>query len=440
MAHKDKGFSGFIKDESFSGVILLLATAAALIWANSGLADSYHQLWSKTYFSISLGDFELSKPLYYWINDGLMAIFFFVIGLEIKRELLVGELSSLSKAGLPIVAAVGGMVIPAAIFMVFNHGDETYANGWAIPMATDIAFALGVMALLGKRVPLGLKVFLTALAIVDDLGAVLSIAIFYTDSIQWTYLGIAFGALGLLFLFNSLGVRKVWVYLVIGLFAVWLPFLLSGVHATIAGVLVAFTIPSKRKLRARLFSAQLQDLISSFTTFKDSADKRIISHHQLDTITSMKEICDEAESPLQRIEHRLKPFALFLVMPVFALANTGIPFSFENSGEVIAHPVFNGIFFGLILGKSLGIFGLSWLAIRTGLVKIPSGVSMSQLMGAGLLAGIGFTMSLFITDLAFHGDALQIIAKKGIFIASLIAGIVGFIWLRIAGRKASGGV
>lgn len=325
MTIKDKSFAGFIKDESFSGVVLLLATALALFWANSGWADSYHQLWSKTYLTFSVGSFELSKPLYYWINDGLMGIFFFVIGLEIKRELLVGELSSLSKAGLPIFAAIGGMVVPAVIYLIFNQGDEVYANGWAIPMATDIAFALGIMAMLGNRVPLGLKVFLTALAIVDDLGAVLSIAIFYTDTLEWTYLGIAFGALAVLFVLNFLGVRKVWVYLFIGLFAVWLPFLLSGVHATIAGVLVAFTIPTKRKLRARMFGAQLQDLIQSFSEFKDPADKRVMSHNQLDTISSMKEICDEAESPLQRIEHRLKPFALFLVMPIFCPGQYGDP-------------------------------------------------------------------------------------------------------------------
>jgi NhaA family Na+:H+ antiporter len=432
---KAKGFQRFILDESFSGVVLLAATAIALIWANSAIGESYDRLWSDTYFTIGVGSFELSKPLYYWINDGLMAIFFFLIGLEIKRELLVGDLSSMQKAGLPLVAAVGGMVVPALTFMIFNFNDEVYRNGWAIPMATDIAFALGILAMVGKRVPIGLKIFLTALAIVDDLGAVLSIAIFYTDTIQWLYLGIAFGALIILFLLNMAGVRQVWVYLVIGFFAVWLPLLLSGVHATIAGVLVAFTIPTKRKIRARIFGSQLSNMISTFDSLKDSPDKRIMSHDQLETMDEIKEICKKAESPLQRIEHRLKPFALFVIMPIFALANTGLPFSFADSVEVVKHPVFIGIVLGLVLGKSLGIFGFSWLAIRLKWLKLPDGVSNQQMFGASLLAGIGFTMSLFITDLAFHGDALQIIAKKGIFLASLLAGIVGFIWLRVVSKN-----
>ena len=432
---KAKSFLKFIQDESFSGVVLLAATAIALIWANSGLAHTYKELWSDTYFTIGIGSFELSKPLYYWINDGLMGLFFFVIGLEIKRELLVGDLSSIQKAGLPLVAAIGGMLVPALLFMVFNFDDETFRNGWAIPMATDIAFALGILAMLGKRVPIGLKVFLTALAIVDDLGAVLSIAIFYTDSIEWLYLGLAFGALAVLFILNFMGVRRVWLFIVIGILAVWLPLLLSGVHATIAGVLVALTIPAKRKLRAHLFGDQVKKLIADFDSSKDSPDKRIMNHHQLETMDEIKEICEKAESPLQRIEHGLKPFALFIVMPIFALANTGMPFSFAGSGEIISHPVFIGIFVGLIAGKSLGIFGFSWLAIKLKWLKLPVGVTKSQIFGVSILAGIGFTMSLFITDLAFHGNALQIIAKKGIFLASLIAGIVGYVWLRVTTKN-----
>lgn len=432
---KTKGFLKFIQDESFSGVVLLAATALALIWANSALADTYQKLWSETYFTIGFGNFELSKPLYYWINDGLMAIFFFVIGLEIKRELLVGDLSSLQKAGLPLVAAIGGMLVPALIFMAFNFDNETFRNGWAIPMATDIAFALGILAMLGKRVPIGLKIFLTALAIVDDLGAVLSIAIFYTDSIEWIYLGVALAALIGLFALNVMGVRKVWIFLLIGVLAVWLPLLLSGVHATIAGVLVAFTIPAKRKLRARLFGVKLKEIMVDFDAQKDSADKRIMSHHQLESMDDLKQICEKAESPLQRIEHGLKPFALFVIMPIFALANTGMPFSFSGSGDIVTHPVFIGIFFGLVVGKSLGIFGFSWLAIKLKWLKQPAGVSTTQIFGVSILAGIGFTMSLFITDLAFHGDALQIIAKKGIFMASLLAGIIGYIWLRASSKS-----
>lgn len=428
-------FQKFIHDESFSGVILLLATAIALWWANSGFSDLYTQIWSETYFKIGFGDALLAKPLYYWINDGLMAIFFFVIGLEIKRELLVGNLSSLRKSGLPIIAAVGGMVVPALIFIFFNRHDPVFRNGWAIPMATDIAFALGILAMLGKSVPLGLKVFLTALAIVDDLGAVLSIAVFYTDTILWTYLGIAGVVLLVLFGMNWAGVRKVWLYLLLGLAGVWYPLLMSGVHATIAGVLVALTIPANRKIRAKVFGDNMKSQMESFIQYFDSEDKRVMSENQMEAIEEIKTICEEAESPLQRIEHRLKPIALFVVMPIFALANTGILFSFADFKEVLVHPVFTGITMGLLAGKSLGIFGFSWMAIRLKWVTLPEGVKLSQIFGAAVLAGIGFTMSLFITDLAFHGDALQIIAKKGIFLASLLAGIIGFVWLRIASRN-----
>jgi len=289
---------------------------------------------------------------------------------------------------------------------------------------------------MGKRVPIGLKIFLTALAIVDDLGAVLSIAIFYTDTIHWAYLGFAGFIIILLFVLNRVGVRKIWVYLILGLVGVWYPLLMSGVHATIAGVLVALTIPANRKIRSSVFGKNLKTLIVEYGKLFDSEDNRVMSGNQMETIGSMKRICEQAESPLQKIEHILKPLALFVVMPLFALANTGIHFSFQDVGEVIIHPVFTGIAFGLIIGKSLGIFGFSWLAIKLKWVEIPDGVRLKQLFGAGLLAGIGFTMSLFITDLAFHGDALQIIAKKAIFLSSLIAGLVGMIWLRIVSKPS----
>jgi len=430
-------FARFIKQESTSGILLIVVTILALIWVNSPWADSYHQLWSKTYFTIALGDFELSKPLYYWINDGLMAIFFFLIGLEIKREILVGQLATFKNALLPILAAVGGMVIPALVYLTLNFNNEEWRNGWAIPMATDIAFSLGVLALLGSRVPLALKVFLTALAIVDDMGAVLSIAIFYTDTIHLTWLLTATGVFVFLMLLNRLGVRNVWVYILIGVFGLWLPLLLSGVHATLAGVFLALTIPAKRKLDSRKFANQIRELASHYRVDVNDRKKSsmILSGEQLETIEEMKEACEKAESPLQRMEHQLKYPALYVIMPIFALANTGVPLSgtpiFGPDG-FFAQPVALGILFGLVVGKPLGITLLTWIGLRAGVITLPADMTLRKVIGVGFLAGIGFTMSLFITDLAFHGEFLTELSKKAIFLASFISGLTGYLILRKA--------
>jgi len=326
------------------------------------------------------------------------------------------------------------MLVPALVYFSFNTQDEIFRNGWAIPMATDIAFALGILAMLGKRVPIGLKVFLTALAIVDDLGAVLSIAAFYTDSIQPTWLLIALGVFLVMMLLNYLGVRKVWVFLFFGLVGIWYPLLMSGVHATIAGILIAFTIPARRKISSGVFGRRLETEINRYRKYNESVDRREMSHEQIESIQTMKNVCEAAASPLLRIEHHLKPFALFVVMPIFAIANTGVILNFSDIGGIVQHPIFIGISSGLLLGKSLGIFGFSWLAIKLKLVQLPEGVKMGQLFGVALLAGIGFTMSLFITDLAFHGDQLQIIAKKAIFFSSILAGVLGFIWLKLSSK------
>ncbi len=431
--------SKFIKQESSSGLILILVTVIALVWVNSPLADWYHQLWSKTYLTFALGSFELSKPLYYWINDGLMAIFFFVIGLEIKREILVGELSSLRNALLPVIAALGGMVVPALLYISFNFSDPEMSNGWAIPMATDIAFSLGVLALLGSRVPLAIKVFLTALAIVDDIGAVLSIAIFYTDTINLTWLLVSAGVFILLVILNRLNVRSVPVYMVIGILGLWLPLLLSGVHATLAGIMLALTIPAKRKLDSKKFTSQIRELINHYITDRgtNKEEGMILSGEQLQTLDEMKETCERAESPLQRLEHQLKYPAIFIIMPIFALANTGIPVTgvpiFAAGGEgFFSQPVALGILAGLIFGKPLGIWLFTWLAVRLKVVSLPKEITMRRILGVGFLAGIGFTMSLFITDLAFEAEEVKELAKKAIFLASLISGVTGYLLLRKA--------
>lgn len=368
-------FQEFAQTESFSGLLLLCCTALTLIWANSPFADSYFHLW-ETRFTIGPSGAALSLSLHEWINDALMAVFFLLVGLEIKRELLVGELSDTRQAALPIMAALGGMIVPALIYAAFNGGSEGSA-GWGIPMATDIAFALGVLALLGARVPLGLKVFLAALAIVDDLGAVLVIALFYTATIHLTALAGAGVCLAILFVLNRIRVGALLPYIVVGV-ALWLFVLKSGVHATIAGVLLAMTIP--------------------------------------------------ANGPLMRLEHRLHYPVSFGIMPVFAIANAGV--SLAGATQMLASPVALGVGAGLVIGKAIGISLFSWLAVRVGIASLPNGVTTRMLLGVAFLGGIGFTMSLFIAGLAFRDPALLDEAKLGVLAASTVAGLIGYAVLR----------
>lgn len=423
----------FINNESFSGVLLIAATAIALIWANSPFKDWYFQIWDKTYITFSFHDYSLSKPLYYWINDGLMTIFFFVIGLEIKRETVFGELSKPSKSMLPIMAAIGGMVIPALIYFLFTKGDATYTDGWAIPMATDIAFSLGILALIGRKVPFSLKIFLTALAIVDDLGAVLSIAIFYTDTIQLTYLIIAACTFVVMMMLNILGVRSLWFYGILAVFGLWLMLLLSGVHATIAGILTALTIPTNRRLDAGQFTSKLKVEANKFVKNINQNQSYLLSGKQMESIDKMKTYCQEVESPLQRVEHNLHNFSIYFIMPVFALANTGIILS--GNMDIWGQPIAMGIIFGLVFGKTIGIFLFSLLALKLKIAKLPEGVNLKHIIGAGMLAGIGFTMSLFITELAFHEDELIRIAKFSILVASLFAGVIGYLFIKFIKNK-----
>lgn len=417
-------FQEFLHKEASGGILLLICTVVALLWANSPLAGGYNNLW-QTNLTIGIGSFVLAKPLLLWINDGLMAIFFFVVGLEIKREVLVGELASFRQATLPVAAAIGGMVVPALIYVIFNFSDSG-ASGWGIPMATDIAFALGVLALLGKCAPLSLKVFLTALAIVDDIGAVLVIALFYTAEIAWVSLAIAAGFLFLLMIVNRLGVRHPLVYMILGI-GLWVAFLKSGVHATIAGVLLAITIPSKARIDAQKFVTHSRAILNDFESA--SASQGDLNETQQAALQALETTVQYAEAPLQRIEHTLHPWVAYFIMPIFALANAGVTLGGEFSSAV-THPISLGIVAGLILGKQLGITSLVWLAVKSKLADLPSGLTWRQIYGASWLAGIGFTMSLFIAGLAFGDTPSLSIAKVGILVASLIAGIVGWAILR----------
>jgi NhaA family Na+:H+ antiporter len=420
-------FQRFMAVEASGGIVLLACTAIALIWANSPWAENYHDLWH-TYLTVTLGEWQIKLSLAHWVNDALMAIFFFVVGLEIKRELLVGELASLRRAALPIVAAVGGMLVPAAVYAAFNAGGEG-AAGWGVPVATDIAFALGVMALLGRRVPLGLKVFLTALAIVDDIGAVLVIAVFYTAEVSGQALMAAgFFFVGMIVL-NVLGVRRPIVYLVAGIL-LWMAVFASGIHATIAGVLAAFAIPAKVRLREESFSRKARSVLEDFEHADEQGGPIVTNARRQAAIHSLEKACEHVQPPLLRLEHMLVPWVAFLIMPIFALANAGVQLGGDAIDAVTGRTAL-GVALGLLLGKLAGVTAFTWLAVKTGVATLPAGVTWRHILGAALLAGVGFTMSLFIANLAFETEELLTQAKIGILCGSLIAGISGFIVLRI---------
>lgn len=425
-------FQYFFAKEASGSILLLACTAAALIWANSPFGESYHHLW-ETEIGFEVGHFSLSMSLHHWINDALMAVFFFVIGLEIKREILVGELASFRKAALPLFAAVGGMVVPALLYTAFNAGTPAIV-GWGVPMATDIAFALGVLSLLGSGVPNGLKVFLAALAIVDDLGAVLVIAIFYTAELDVAALGAGAIFLFAMFFANRVGVRYPLVYAALGI-GLWLAVLQSGVHATIAGVLAAMAIPAWRRIDPREFADRGRSLLDTFERDIAPAADRLTTD-QTDAVSSLEVACEAVETPLSRLEHTLLPWVAFFIMPVFALSNAGVEIggSFLQS---LAGPVSLGIVAGLVIGKQVGVALFAWLAVRIGMASLPTGATWKQLYGVACLCGIGFTMSLFIANLAFPDAATLDVAKTGILVASLISGVWGFVLLKArTGAKA----
>jgi len=420
-------FQRFIHAQSTGGVLLLAATVVAMIWANSPWAGFYETFWNLP-VSLVVGPYALTEPLLEWINEGLMAMFFFVIGLEIKREILVGELASFRQAALPLTAALGGAMLPAALYSILNTTGPG-APGWGIPMATDIAFALGILALLGSRVPLALKVFLTALAIADDLMAVLVIALFYTSTISWLSLGVGAVFLALLIAANLAGVRHPLVYSVLGIGGLWLAFLMSGVHATIAGVVAAMTIPARTRLTGREFLSRGKDLLERFEQAMSPEKPPLANRERQQIAHHMKTAVQQVETPLQQLEQTLHPWVTVVVMPVFALANAGIRLDADIDAMLI-NPVALGVILGLLVGKPVGIVLLSWLVIRGGLATLPSGVSWPHLWAVGCLAGIGFTMSLFITGLAFtHGPSLMS-AKVGILVASTTAGTIGWLFLK----------
>ena len=418
-------FSTTSKGLNNTGILLLITVIIAMVWANSPWQEMYRSLMRMD-ISFAVGSFEITEPLLLWINDGLMALFFLQVGLELKREILGGKLSTPQNAVLPIGAAIGGMVFPALLYFLFNTTGEA-SQGWGIPMATDIAFSLGILALFGKRLPIALRVFLVTLAVVDDLGGVLVIALFYTSgiSIMDLFHGLLF--FGLLIIGNYAGIRKTWFYAIIGIGGVWLAFFFSGIHPTIAGILTAIAIPGRVKIKEDTFLKRLSNLHARFIKIKPIKGT-LISNEQLEILEEIKNTSSEAETPLQKLEKSLNPIVSFIVLPLFALANAGIHLHGEV-GKVLLNPISLGIGAGLVFGKFLGIVSFTRLLVALKLAKIPDAINWNQLYGVAFLGGIGFTMSLFINELAFTNEEFIYTAKVSILFASLIAGTIGSIIL-----------
>ncbi len=423
--------SSFMKRESTSGTLLLAAAVLALVWVNSPWSETYQNLWHQD-LTIGVAGRSLNKTLHFWINDGLMAMFFFVVGLELKREIIGGELSSPKKALLPFAAAIGGMAIPASIFYLINNSAPE-SNGWGIPMATDIAFVLGLLALIGKKVPLSLKIFLTALAIADDLGAVLVIAFLYTSDLSMISLATGFLFIILLSGANYLGVRNSVFYGLVGIGGVWLAFLMSGVHPTIAGVLSAMAIPARTKINEVGFTERLHGHIDEFRSIAPN-DLTLLESDQMRVIEKIKKLTSSAETPLQRLENRLHPFVSFAVMPLFAFANAGVIID-QSVFNLVTHPVFVGIGAGLVVGKCIGIMAVCKLLTMMRWASLPGGVTLRQMWGVSFLAGVGFTMSLFIANLAYGSNSLLVEAKLGVLLGSFISGVIGYCILRFGTRN-----
>jgi Na+:H+ antiporter, NhaA family len=428
-------FSRFMKFEASGGIALIVMAAVAMIWANSAGADSYFNLFLKTKVTVGFGDWALSKALILWINDLLMALFFLLVGLEIKREVLRGELNSMRKASVPIAAAIGGMLVPGLLFAAINWGEPTI-RGWGIPMATDIAFALGVLALAGRRVPLALGVFLTTLAIVDDLGALVIIAVFYTEQIGLSYLGYAGLCLIALIVLNVLGFRKPLPYLLVGI-VLWYFVLKSGVHATIAGVVVALTIPSSTRVDQNLYAGFIRRMLDRFSGQIETLGPGVTTPDQQSVVLAIEKAGREVETPLRRLESALLPWCAFLILPVFALANAGVALDFGGEESVMPMRVLIGVAVGLLIGKPIGVFAATWICVKLGFGELPKGVGWRHIHGAAWLAGIGFTMALFIANLGYAGDSQALdAAKLGVLGASVLAGVVGW-GLLMTGPKIS---
>ncbi len=428
-------FEEFIHEQTSGGLVLMACAVLALVVANSPLADAY-SAFLHVHIKLAVGPWVLDHTIHHWINDGLMALFFFLVGLEIKREVLSGDLSNPRAAALPVLAAAGGMVFPALVFIALNFGGEG-AGGWGIPMATDIAFAVGILSLLGARVPKSLFAFLVAVAIVDDLGAVAVIAIFYTEQIDFNALALAGVFLGVLIVFNLSGIRHPLPHFAVGCL-LWLAMLQSGVHATVAGVLAAWTVPIRAKLEPERFADQVRELFARWRAITQEQVHLASAEQRRALLQAAENSIHKMESPLQRLEHAMHIPCAFVVIPLFALANAGVPVELATLGETLASPVTMGVVLGLLLGKIVGIAGVSMLAVKLGIGQLPSGCRPVHILGAALLAGIGFTMSIFIAELGFRDlPELLIVAKTGILLASIVAGSAGYLLLRAAGKEDS---
>ena len=427
-------FREFMRIEASGGILVIICLIVALLWVNLPFGSTYDVIW-ETRFSIGLGSVIIDEPLGFWINDLLMAIFFFLIGLEIKRELLIGWLCSYEHAVLPVVAAVGGMVIPASIYTLFNPPGSPGAAGWAIPMATDIAICLGILNLFGNRIPTPTKVFLTTLAIVDDLGGIVIIGAFYSHGLHLEYLLLSAGLAALLIILNRLGVRKSLPYLMVGI-ALWTSMLISGIHPTLAGVLLAVSIPATTKIDYEEFKDINDQLHGRLEKIVSCAPEAVDTKAFLNTANTLEKACRDVEAPLQRTEIMLTPWVAFLIVPLFVLANAGVRIELSLL-EILSQPVTLGIVFGLVIGKPTGVLLTLWLVDKTGRIRIPDVINRDLLVGVSLLSGIGFTVSLFISGLSFVPGVLLESAKAGILLAALISGVLALIVLKSVLAKSS---
>lgn len=430
----NKGFLSpiqkFINAESFSGILLFFSMVLALILSNSPIRDSFNSIL-ECEIGIKSNNFSLIKPLILWINDGLMAVFFFLIGLEIKREILIGELNSIKKASLPIFAAIGGMIVPMSLYLILNNNSET-TSGWGIPMATDIAFTLAILKLLGKSVPLSLKIFLTAFAIIDDIGAVLVIAVFYTSEISWTLIIIAGILLTCLYFLSYIKIHNKFLLFIFGVI-IWVLFLKSGVHPTIAGILLAFAVPINQRINEFKYTEKLKEIIQRLTESDNTNDLPVLSKKQIEEIDNIEDWTSKVQSPLQQLEHRLHNWVAFLIMPVFALSNAGIYFS---NDLIIDVSLSLNIGVSLFLGKAIGVSVFSFLSIKFKIAALPKQTNFVDIIGVAILSGVGFTMSLFIGSLAFSdSDIFMNSAKMGIIVGSFVSGIVGYAILRLSMKR-----
>ena len=422
-------FIKFFNSQSLAGVLLLITTVLALLWANSPWASEYHQLWNY-HIGIQSDSFEIIKPLILWVNDGLMAVFFFMIGLEIKRELQIGELNSPKKAALPFIAALGGMLVPGGFFFLLNNNSET-ATGWGIPIATDIAFSLAILKALGKRIPLGVKVFLTAFAIVDDLGAVLVIALFYSSGIDWTLVIYGLVIFTFLLFLSKKGIYSKYLTLLSGAI-VWLLFLKAGIHPTFAGVLLAFAVPVRQKLGLTEFNTKLKVHLEGLKN-SNRTNSPILTNEQMIHVDNIDQLTSKVYSPLQHLEAQIHPWVAYLIIPIFALANAGITFSYDIHLDV---NLLYSIGIALVFGKTIGISLFTGIAVMLGIADIPEKVSRLQIIGVSVIAGVGFTMSIFIANLAFNGQEKYMdSAKMGIFIGSIIAAVLSYLIFKMSKAK-----